>query len=48
MINIIIRAVSIVPCCHVVRMSPGVGHYTQLVWAVTEELGCGLVDHEVS
>ena len=24
--------------CHVARMSPGVGHYTQLVWAVTEEL----------
>ena len=25
------------------RFSSGIGHYTQVVWADTEELGCGMV-----
>ena len=25
------------------RFSYGAGHYTQVVWAETEELGCGMV-----
>ena len=25
------------------RFSSGTGHYTQVVWADTEELGCGMV-----
>ena len=31
----------------VARFSTGVGHYTQLVWADTEELGCGVVHYQV-
>ena len=30
------------------RFSPGTGHYTQVVWAATEELGCGMVHYQVS
>ena len=28
---------------HVSRFNSGAGHYTQVVWADTEELGCGMV-----
>ena len=28
------------------RFSYGAGHYTQVVWADTEELGCGMVYYE--
>ena len=27
---------------HVLRFERGTGHYTQVVWAETESLGCGL------
>ena len=29
------------------RFSYGAGHYTQVVWADTEELGCGMVHYTV-
>ena len=29
------------------RFSYGAGHYTQVVWADTEELGCGMVHYKV-
>ena len=29
------------------RSNPGTGHYTQVVWAATEELGCGMVYYQV-
>ena len=29
------------------RFSSGAGHYTQVVWADTEELGCGMVHYQV-
>ena len=29
------------------RFSYGAGHYTQVVWADTEELGCGMVYYNV-
>ena len=28
------------------RSNPGTGHYTQVVWADTEELGCGMVYYQ--
>ena len=28
--------------------SSGTGHYTQVVWANTEELGCGMVYYKVT
>ena len=28
------------------RFSYGAGHYTQVVWADTEELGCGMVYYQ--
>ena len=31
----------------VARFSYGAGHYTQVVWADTEELGCGMVHYTV-
>ena len=31
---------------YVVRFTKGVGHYTQVVWADSEELGCGLVQYK--
>ena len=30
----------------VFRFSSGTGHYTQLVWADTYELGCGMVHYK--
>ena len=30
------------------RSQRGTGHYTQLVWADSDELGCGMVYFEVS
>ena len=30
------------------RWNSGAGHYTQVVWADTEELGCGMVHYKVS
>ena len=30
------------------RYSEGAGHYTQVVWAETEEVGCGFVYYTVS
>ena len=32
---------------HIDRFNSGTGHYTQVVWADTEELGCGLVYYKV-
>ena len=29
------------------RYKSETGHYTQLVWAATEELGCGMVYYQV-
>ena len=29
------------------RFNSGTGHYTQVVWAATEELGCGMVYYQV-
>ena len=29
------------------RFNSGTGHYTQMVWANTEELGCGMVYYKV-
>ena len=29
------------------RSNAGTGHYTQVVWADTEELGCGMVYYQV-
>ena len=29
------------------RYTPGAGHYTQVVWAATQAVGCGLVNYGV-
>ena len=31
----------------VFRFSSGTRHYTQMAWADTEELGCGMVHHKL-
>ena len=41
---------SFVTLCSIIKLSSfdfGTGHYTQVVWADTEELGCGLVYYKV-
>ena len=30
------------------QFNSGTGHYTQVVWAASEELGCGMVYYKVS
>ena len=42
------REISDYPVTNVYIITPGTGHFTQMVWADTDTVGCGMVIHRSS